>query len=111
MTWGSQKGLVLDVIDALGKKGVKANLLYLKMFEPFPSEFVFEVLKKAKTVIGVESNMTAQACKVIKMNTGIDIENLILKYNGRHVTEDEVMDASLRIIEKKEKVVVLKNGA
>ena len=111
MTWGSQKGLVLDVIDALGKKGVKANLLYLKMFEPFPSEFVSEVLKKAKMVIGVESNMTAQACKVIKMNTGIDIENLILKYNGRHVTEDEVMDASLRIIEKKEKVVVLKNGA
>jgi 2-oxoglutarate ferredoxin oxidoreductase subunit alpha len=111
ITWGSQKGLVLDVIDALGNKGIKANLLYLKMFEPFPSKFVSEVLKKAKTVIGVESNMTAQACKVIKMNTGIDVENLILKYNGRHVTEDEVIEASLKIIEKKEKVVVLENGA
>jgi 2-oxoglutarate ferredoxin oxidoreductase subunit alpha len=111
MTWGSQKGLVLDVIDALGMKGIKANLLYLKMFEPFPAKFVSEVLKKAKTVIGVESNMTAQACKVIRMNTGIDIENLILKYNGRHVTEDEVIEASLKIIEKKEKLVVLENGA
>ncbi|EQD48656.1 hypothetical protein B1B_11968, partial [mine drainage metagenome] len=46
-----------------------------------------------------------------KMNTGIGIENLILKYNGRHVTEDEVFDAALRIIENKEKVVVLENGA
>ncbi len=111
MTWGSQKGVMLDVIENLKSKGIKANLLYIKMFDPFPSKYVSEVLNKAKTVIGVESNMTAQACKVIKMNTGISIENLILKYNGRHVTEDEVFDAALRIIKKKEKVVVLENGA
>lgn len=111
ITWGSQKGVILDVIDELASKNVKANLLYLKMFEPFPSEFVADKIKKAKMVIAVESNMTAQACKVIKMNTGLSVERRILKYNGRHVTMDEVLEAALKIINNNEKMVVLKNGA
>ncbi len=111
ITWGSQKGVMLDLMDLLGKKGIKANLLYLKMFEPFPSDFVSDVLKRSKRTIAMESNMTGQACKVIRMNTGIEVENRILKYNGRHVTADEVLEASMKIIEKGEKVVVLENGA
>jgi len=116
VTWGSQKGPILDVIEDLRKDDISANLLYIKMFEPFPSEYVTKVLKKAKIVIDVESNMTAQAAKVIKQNTGLSIEKSILKYNGRHMTEDEILEGTKKILEEVssgKKIVneVLINGA
>ncbi len=111
VTWGSQKGVCLDVLDRFKKKGVKIKLLYLKMFHPFPSEFVYEVLKKSEKVIDLESNMLAQAAQVIRTRTGFKIENQILKYNGRHVTEDELYEAIERIIAGKDTKVVLTNGA
>ncbi len=111
VTWGSQKGVLLDVMDLLSRKGIKTNLLYLKMFSPFPSEFVTDFLSSAKMVIDVESNMTAQATSVIEANTCHSIEKRILKYNGRHITEDELYDAALKIINGEEQKVVLKNGA
>lgn len=111
VTWGSQKGVVLDVMDLLSQKGKTSNLLYLKMFEPFPSKFVSDFLSSAKMIIDVESNLTSQAAKVVRLNTGIYIENRILKYNGRHVTEDELLDASMQIINGKKNKVVLENGA
>ncbi len=113
VTWGSQKGPILDVMEDLKAEGISANLLYLKMFMPFPTQFVKGILEKAKLVIDVESNMLAQAAKVIKLNTGIEIEKAILKYNGRHMTEDEILKAAKDIYEgkTKEEVEVLENGA
>jgi hypothetical protein len=98
-------------IDELNKDGISANLLYLKMFEPFPSEYVEKVLKNSKLIIDVESNMTGQAAKVIRMNTGIGINNFILKYNGRHMTLDEVIKSTKRIMNKELEMAVLENGS
>jgi 2-oxoglutarate ferredoxin oxidoreductase subunit alpha len=113
VTWGSQKGPILDVIDDLKEEGIKANLLYIKMFEPFPEDFVKQVLGKAKLIINVESNMLGQAARIVKLNTGIAIQNNILKYNGRHMTEDEILKAAKEIISGKGKnlIEVLENGA
>ncbi len=113
VTWGSQKGPILDVIDDLKEEGITANLLYLKMFQPFPKEFVKKVLNNAKLVINVESNFIAQAATAIEQNTGIEIRHNILKYNGRHMTEDEILKTTKEIIEGKTIKVseVLVNGA
>ncbi len=111
ITWGSQKSLLLDTIDELKKDGITANLLYLRMFEPFPSEYVAEVLNKSNIIIDVESNMTAQAAKVIRMNTGIKVENFILKYNGRHMTLDEIMKSTKNIMNKKSSTEILQEGS
>ena len=111
VTWGSQKSLVIDILDDLSREGIRAKLLYLRMFQPFPSEFVSEVLKKSRKVISIESNMTSQAATVIRTNTGIEIKNNIVKYNGRHMTEDELLSAVKKIIEGKSEREVLRNGA
>ncbi|KAA8922198.1 2-oxoacid:ferredoxin oxidoreductase subunit alpha [Thermoplasma sp.] len=111
VTWGSQKGPILDVIEDLKEEGISANLLYLKMFSPFPTEFVKNVLSKASLVIDVESNYTAQAAQMIKLYTGIDIKNKILKYNGRHMTEDEILKSAKEILNKESLMVVLEDGS
>ncbi|MCL4332042.1 MAG: 2-oxoacid:acceptor oxidoreductase subunit alpha, partial [Candidatus Thermoplasmatota archaeon] len=111
VTWGSQKGIALDVAEKFTAGGTKVRILYLKMFEPFPSEFVIKVLNESKLVIDIESNMLSQAAKVIRMNTGYEIENHIIKYNGRHITEDELYEGVEKIMKGSVKKVVLKNGA
>ena len=55
--------------------------------------------------------MTGQAAKVIRMFTGINIENFILKYNGRHMTLDEVLRSTKNIMEKKTALEVLQEGS
>lgn len=113
VTWGSQKGPILDVIDDLKNEGINANLLYLKMFIPFPKKFVKESLSKSRIIIDVESNFLGQAGKIVTANTGIEISNSILKYNGRHMTEDEIYRAAKEIIKDKNKNLqkVLTHGA
>lgn len=111
ITWGSQKSLVMDVMDDLAREGIKTKILYLRMFIPFPSQYVSDVLKRSKKSICIESNMTSQAATVIRMNTGIEIKNTIVKYNGRHMTEDELLAAVKSIIEGRSEKEVLRNGA
>ncbi len=111
VTWGSQKDPILDVIDDLKKEGITANLLYLRMFIPFPTEFVKKVLQKAHLIIDVESNFTAQVAQIVKLNTGIEMKNTILKYSGRHMTEDEILNSAKKIISKKQLMVVLEDGS
>lgn len=111
VTWGSQKGTLLDIVDDLKEQKIDAKLMVIKMFEPFPTDFVSDILNKSETVISVESNMTSQMATVIKANTGFDIKNKIVKYNGRHLTEDELLSAVNSIISGKEHKVVLRNGA
>ena len=46
----STAGTTKFVVDELRKKGVKAGLLKIRMFRPFPSEEVAQVLSKLKAV-------------------------------------------------------------
>ncbi len=47
---GSAAGTCKDAIDALREKGVKAGLVKIRMFRPFPSEEIAEALKGAKVI-------------------------------------------------------------
>ncbi|MEB3825807.1 MAG: 2-oxoacid:acceptor oxidoreductase subunit alpha [Desulfurococcales archaeon] len=108
--WGAVKGAALDAIERLGKEGVKVNYLHLRMFMPFPSDYVSAVLNKAEKVIGVEGNALAQAMQVIRMFTGIEVPHLILKYTGRPIFVNELVDAVKHILNTGDKKVVLNYG-
>ncbi|MCQ2492401.1 MAG: pyruvate ferredoxin oxidoreductase [Lachnospiraceae bacterium] len=47
---GSAAGTTKDTIDQLRKQGVKAGLLKLRVFRPFPAEEIAEALKNVKAV-------------------------------------------------------------
>ena len=106
VSWGSNKGPILDAMDKLREEGIKTRLIYLRLFSPFPSKEVAEALKGSKVIIDIENNYTAQAALVIKEHTGINVDKFILKYNGRHVTEDEVYKSIKDVLNGKDKVVM-----
>jgi 2-oxoglutarate ferredoxin oxidoreductase subunit alpha len=58
-------------------------------------------LGKAKKKIIVEGNYTAQLAGIIKESTSVDMDNYVLKWNGRPMSSDEVYEALKLIMQDK----------
>ena len=108
--WGSTKGVLLDVMNMLSREGYRVNFLQLKMFIPFPSDFVKSVLGKGQLIIDVESNYEAQAAGVIRERTGIEIRHKVVKVTGRPIFVDEVYEAVKKILKDHDEKIILMKG-
>ncbi len=79
---------------------------------PLPKEYLTEKLRRAQKKIMVEGNYTGQLAGVIREETGIAMDYLVLKWNGRPMSADEVYEALKLIMqEKAQKRQVLTHGA
>lgn len=79
VSWGSNKGAILDALEMFGN----ANYLHITWMSPFPDKQVKEILNKAKYLLGIEGNLTAQLMGLIREQTGIEILDRMLKSDGR----------------------------
>ena len=112
ISWGSTKGAILDAMDWLKGDGIIVNFLQLRLIHPFPTEYVTKVLSRAKKIVGVEMNYSAQLVGITRERTCIPIGQLVVKYNGRPMSSEEIYEALKMIHEgKAPKKLVLKRGA
>jgi 2-oxoglutarate/2-oxoacid ferredoxin oxidoreductase subunit alpha len=112
VSWGSTKGAILDAMEWLKPEGITVNFLQIRLINPFPTEYVAKLLSKAKKIVGVEMNYSAQLVSVIQEKTCIPIEQLVVKYNGRPMSVEEIYDSLKMIHEgRAPKKLVLKHGA
>jgi 2-oxoglutarate/2-oxoacid ferredoxin oxidoreductase subunit alpha len=112
VSWGSTKGAVLDAIEWLEKDGIKVNFLQIRLINPFPTEYVTKILSKAKKIVGVEMNYSAQLIGILRERTCIPVKQVVVKYNGRPMSAEEVYDALKMIYEGKAPTrTVLRRGA
>ncbi len=109
ITWGSPKGTVIDTLEELKKEGISLGVVQIRMFSPFPKKILKKLLS-GKRIIDIENNYLAQANEVLKLNTGISADSFILKWNGRPIMMDELINA-MKLSMKGEKKVVLNAGA
>lgn len=111
VSWGSTKGAILEAIRVLeAEHKLSVNFLQIRMPHPFPVEAVSAILKNAKVLVDVENNITAQMAQLVRMRTGVDIPHFILKWSGRPMSENEMVNAVLDIHKNKTKKVVLTYG-
>jgi len=111
ISWGSTKGVVLDAIRALkDKHNLNVDFFQVRMVSPFPTEAVTQFLKKAKRPMVVESGYTGQITQLIAMRTGIQLQHEVLKWSGRPISENEMVDSVIEIHEKQSRKVVLSYG-
>ena len=87
--WGSTYNIVAEAVRNLGRKDL--GLLHFKQVYPLPDNAI-DYLRKAQKTIIVENNATSQFAKLIKLQTGFDIEEKILKYNGLSFYVEELME-------------------
>jgi 2-oxoglutarate ferredoxin oxidoreductase subunit alpha len=88
--WGSTKGAILDAIK---DEKLDAKFLQVIFMEPFSDKIKSELIK-AKKVLVVENNATAQLATLVANKTGFSVEdkNKILRYDGRPFFSDELAE-------------------
>jgi len=59
---------------------------------PFPQQGFLDAVEAAGAVITVEANATAQFGQLIRQQTGLSPTGAILKYDGRPLTAEDVID-------------------
>lgn len=91
--WGSTKGPVLQAIAELARTDDKTsvNYLHINYLWPFPRETVKKTLENAKQVLLLEGNHAAELGGLIRQETGIEIENKYLKYDGRPFYPEDII--------------------
>jgi 2-oxoglutarate ferredoxin oxidoreductase subunit alpha len=81
--WGSTYGAIKEAVDIAMKEGLSVNLVHLNEIWPFPVEATSQALQGAKRIITVENNATAQLAHLLRAETGYQVIDRILKFDGR----------------------------
>ena len=87
--WGSTYNVVKEAVKNLGRDDTA--FLHFKQVYPLPGQ-TSDYLKKARRIIIVENNAASQFAKLIKLHTGIEINDRILKYDGLSFYVEELTD-------------------
>jgi 2-oxoglutarate ferredoxin oxidoreductase subunit alpha len=87
--WGSTYNVIREAVKNLGRDDTA--FLHFKQVFPLPAQ-TSDYLKKARRIIIVENNATSQFAKLIKLHTGIEINDRILKYDGLSFYVEELTE-------------------
>jgi 2-oxoglutarate ferredoxin oxidoreductase subunit alpha len=90
--WGSTYGPMREVVDRLSKEGQSVNALHFGDVWPFPEEEAMPLLKSAKRLVAVEGNATGQFARLLRMQTGVQVDDQIHRFDGRPFSPEYIMD-------------------
>lgn len=92
--WGSTKGPALQAISDLEQKdpAMKVNYIHLNYIWPFPAQALQRQLAEAKQVLLLEGNQSALLKGLIRQETGVNIESVYLKYDGRPFYAEDIIE-------------------
>ncbi len=85
VTFGSTTEAAMEAVGILNSQGMNFGLVSFSYLMPLDKEKTRKMLE-GKKLINVEGNYTGQLAQVIRMNTGIEITQSILKYDGEAFT-------------------------
>lgn len=87
----STGGTIQEAKERLEKEGLKVNHAQIRLLHPFPTEVIRPYMEKARKVITVENNATAQVANLLKLNVGFAEKiDSVLKYDGNPFLPNEV---------------------
>jgi 2-oxoglutarate ferredoxin oxidoreductase subunit alpha len=114
-SWGSAAYTAAEVVDIMRKRGVNAALLRIHYFSPYPAGIVARIIAEARQggarIVAVEHNYKSQAALLARMYAGVDFDAYVLKYTGRPIYVDELLDALIKINSGEVVEVHLSRGA
>ncbi|MGQ9922056.1 MAG: 2-oxoacid:acceptor oxidoreductase subunit alpha [Desulfobacca sp.] len=93
VTWGSNRGAVLEAVATLRAQGRQVAALCFSQVWPLVGKQFLEQLQSAKEVIMVEGNATGQMARLIRQETGFAIKKQIRRYDGLPITPEYILQA------------------
>jgi 2-oxoglutarate ferredoxin oxidoreductase subunit alpha len=92
VTWGSAKGPVLDALSDAAFSGLRVAVVHYAFLWPLKTDLLARVLASSKRAACVEANYGGQLKKLLRAE-GIDVSELVHKYDGRPFFVDELIAA------------------
>lgn len=92
VSFGSTKGPILEALPLLQEKGIQAKLIHFTWVYPLNGPEIKKLLMQEKRLVVVEGNSTGQFAKLLRQETGITIEEVLLKYDGRQWFPEEIVE-------------------
>lgn len=93
IAWGSTGALLKSAVKTLNQKGLAvAGLVFSDVYPILPDWFDSYVSPEI-CLVNVEVNASNQFGKLIRMETGISFKHSINKYDGRPLTDEEIVEA------------------
>lgn len=89
--WGSSLGPVKEAVDRLNESRIPARMVHLSALWPFPRQVVTAALGGTKKLVLVEGNATGQLHRLLRQETGLTADHLILKYDGTPFTPEYIL--------------------
>jgi 2-oxoglutarate/2-oxoacid ferredoxin oxidoreductase subunit alpha len=96
--WGSTFGVALEAAEMLTKEGITTNVYPIRNVMPFKSEEIALALESAKKLLCVEANYTGQMARMIRAETGIEIKDKFLKYDGEPIYAYEITKRAKEVV-------------
>jgi len=91
--WGSLYSPIKEAVKLLNATGkTKYGALVFGDVWPLPDKLLIEKASKAKKLINIEQNATGQLSQLIRENTGIEIKSSILRYDGRPLCSEDIIN-------------------
>ncbi len=110
MSWGSNKGAILEALELLAADGIAARLVQVRLLWPFPSDELRPYLESASPLVVAECNYSGQFARLLRECTGRACDYLIVKYNGRPMSGQALREALKQIhAGRAEHRIVLRN--
>lgn len=97
VSWGATKGIILEAQSLLKEKNVNTAFIHFTHVYPLDRDKVTTLFSNKKRYILVENNSTAQFGKLLQQETGIEIQEKILKYDGRPFEVEEIVDKIINL--------------
>ncbi len=89
--WGSTKGPMIEAMKSLGDKK-KIAVVHFNHVYPLDKAKIVPTFKEKKRYILVENNSQGQFGKLLLQETGIEIGEKLLKYDGRMFYTEEIVN-------------------
>jgi 2-oxoglutarate/2-oxoacid ferredoxin oxidoreductase subunit alpha len=89
--WGSSLGPVREAVTRLNADKTPARMVHFSELWPFPATGVTKALGGPKKLVMVEMNATGQCNRLLRQETGINSDHLVLKYDGAPLTPEYIL--------------------
>lgn len=90
--FGSTSGAIKEAVDILNQDEQNYGALLFGDIYPLPTERLRHFAAQVMEIINVEQNATGQLAALIREETLINCEHSILKYDGRQLSVDDILN-------------------
>ncbi|MFZ5450764.1 MAG: 2-oxoacid:acceptor oxidoreductase subunit alpha [Thermodesulfobacteriota bacterium] len=89
--WGSSQGPVQEAVARLEAAGTPARMVHLSELWPLPAGAVSAALQGTKKLVIAELNAGGQLNRLLRQETGLQADHLVLKYDGAPFTPEYLL--------------------